>query len=310
MSIAEMTNVVESNDFANELKKSTVGCKLSKKRWGTKRALEDPQNDRAANEFDANAEYFSASKKLINTKDPKFRAITSVLSRASQYWTSVTVPYPEPGIRLLRTDRIPEFEGNMERFRTELSEAISDFDCEFYRLKEAARHDLGDLYNPEDYPHSVADLFQITHEFVQIEPPKHLMELHPEIYEREKQRILSRFNEAVEMAEDAFIKELQEMLDHAIERLTDETGKQKTFKNGLMDNFHQFIDRFSQLNINSSQQLNSLVDQIKHVTSGVDCEMLRKSSDLRGLIKEQMEEARKAMDTMIVDRPIRKFNRD
>lgn len=304
MSIAELSSIT----LGQELKASTVGCKLSVKRWGTTKTLDDGELERVAVTFDAKSDSISASKKLIDTKDPKFKAISSVLSRAKSYWNAVTVPYPDNGIRLLRTDRIEEFENNVDMFRNELLAALVEFDAEFYRLKQAAKDNLRELFDENDYPMSVLDLFSIHHEYHQIDPPKHLMDLHPEIYEREKQRIAAKFDEAIQLAEAAFADELQKMLDHAIERLTDTgDGKKKKFNDSLMENFREFIDRFHKLNVSGNQQLNDLVEQIKQVAGNVDCEMLRANGGLREHIKEQMLEARNHMATLIVDRPHRKF---
>ncbi len=304
MSIAELSTI----SLGEELKANTVGCKLSVKRWGTRKTLDENELERIGAEFSANPDRISASKTLINTKDPKFKAISSVLSRAKCYWGAVTVPYPDNGIRLLRTDRIHEFENVVNTFRDELYAALVEFDSEFYRLKQAAREDLRELFDESDYPMSVQELFSIQHEYHQIDPPRHLMDLHPEIYEREKQRIAAKFDEAIQLAEAAFASELQQMLDHAIERLTDESdGKKKKFNDSLMENFREFIDRFHKLNVSGNHQLNDLVEQIKSVTSNIDCELLRANGGLREHIKEQMQTAREAMSSMIIERPNRKF---
>ena len=53
-----------------------------------------------------------------------------------------------------------------------------------------------------------------------VEPPAYLMELAPRIFEEERQRIAARFDEAVRLAEQAFIAELSRLVNHLVERLS------------------------------------------------------------------------------------------
>ncbi|NQV27317.1 MAG: hypothetical protein HQ518_23465 [Rhodopirellula sp.] len=56
---------------------------------------------------------------------------------------------------------------------------------------------MGDLFNPTDFPTTLVDMFAIEHDFPSGEPPPHLRQLSPELYQQERQRELSRFDEAV-----------------------------------------------------------------------------------------------------------------
>jgi hypothetical protein len=48
------------------------------------------------------------------------------------------------------------------------------------------------------------------------------MELSPALYEQERQREAARFEEAVQLAEQAFLSELAKLVSHLTERLTDD----------------------------------------------------------------------------------------
>jgi hypothetical protein len=307
MSMVE--DLASISTLAEDLKASTVAVRLRVNRWGVKRALDDPQNMRAANEFDALSEMVSASKKLINTKHPSYRAVGKAINKARQYWIGMTVPYPEDGMRLLRTSRVSEFENGLDQIRSELREALDDFETDFWRIKNQARIELGDLFCEEDYPNNVIDLFRINHEYSDVNPARHLMELHPEIYAREQARVRQRFEQAIELAEAAFVEELNGLLEHCIERLTDAdgSGKAKKFNDSLVGNFREFAERFSKLDINSNNQLTGIVNQIKALTNGLNPDVLRKSSSVRDVFREHMETVKQTVSGMIVDRPKRRF---
>ena len=46
----------------------------------------------------------AAGKKLLDTRHAAFKAVTSVRSRIQSFWKGLSLPYPEPGLRLIRQD--------------------------------------------------------------------------------------------------------------------------------------------------------------------------------------------------------------
>src|SRR5207248_9619932 len=99
-------------------------------------------------------------------------------------WKGMSVPYPEPGIRLIKQDDIGSFNGRMTQYRDELTEAAAFLDRHFEQLKDAARERLGSLFNPADYPPTLQGLFAVEWEFPSVEPPEYLLRLNPTLYQR------------------------------------------------------------------------------------------------------------------------------
>ena len=89
------------------------------------------------------------------------------------------MPYPEPGLRLIRQDRIERFNAEMQELRTELAEAVWRLDEHFSELKSTARQRLGRLYTAGDYPDSLRGPFDVSWDFPSIEPPDYLRQLNP-----------------------------------------------------------------------------------------------------------------------------------
>ena len=104
------------NGTARELRQSMGAVKLSFSWLGTRRKLSDAQTTQAANSFDAAADLVSASKKLIDTSHPAYKAATAIKSQAMSYWRGMTLPYPQDGVRLLRQTDVEAFETKMRRF--------------------------------------------------------------------------------------------------------------------------------------------------------------------------------------------------
>ncbi len=70
-----------------------------------RKTLTPEQKSQAADTFGAEGEFLSAGKKLLDTRHPAFKAVTAVRGRMLSFWKGITLPYPEPGIRLIRQER-------------------------------------------------------------------------------------------------------------------------------------------------------------------------------------------------------------
>jgi len=186
------------------LQTSFAAARVSFTWFGTRKALSTEQRAQAAEPFGAEGQYLSAGKKLLDTRDEHFQAVTSLRNRIGSYWRGMSLPFPEPGLRLLRQDDIASFDAQMTRFREQLDLAVADLDGRFDSLKGDAQVRLGSLYNPADYPTTLIGLFGVSWDFPSIQPPEYLKQLRPDLYERECQRVQARFDEAVKLAEEAF----------------------------------------------------------------------------------------------------------
>src|SRR6185436_12580587 len=95
---------------------------------GVRKTLSPDQKSQAAESFGAEGAFLSAGKKLLDTRHPAFKAVSSVRGRMIAFWKSVSLPYPEPGIRLIRQDDISAFTVQMTTLKAELQEAVQELD--------------------------------------------------------------------------------------------------------------------------------------------------------------------------------------
>jgi hypothetical protein len=296
------------NGTAREMRQSMGAVKLSFSWLGTRRKLSDAQTTQAANSFDAAADLVSASKKLIDTSHPAYKAATAIKSQAMSYWRGMTLPYPQDGVRLIRQADVESFEVKMREFKDQLAAAAANLQLEYETIKTAAREKLGQLYNPADYPPTLEGMFTISWEYPPVEPPRYLMNFNPELYEQEQSRVQQRFENAVAMAEEAFAEQLSDMVSHLIERLADNPdGTQKVFRATAVDNFKEFYENFRKMNVRSNPQLESLIAQASNLVSGVSAQELRTDKSLRQNLTAQMSNLQTALNSVIVDAPRRRI---
>lgn len=167
----------------------------------------------------------------------------------------MSVPYPEPGVRLIRQDQIETFNAQLEALQQDLEDAVEQLDRHYEHLKSAARNRLGSLHNPTDYPVSLQGLFQVAWDYPSVEPPAYLAQLSPELYQQECERVTARFDEAVQLAEQAFTEELQAMVSHLTECLAGQADcRPKVFRDSAIENLTGFFQRFRQLNVRSNDR--------------------------------------------------------
>ena len=288
------------------LRMNMAALRLSFTWLGVRKSLSVDQKAEAEDTFGAEGDYFSAAKKLLDTKHPAYRAVTAIRTQAIHLWKGHSLPFPEAGIRLVKQSEIGALNGHFEELRQRLSDAVDELDGRYGELRSAARNRLGRLYNSADYPESLRGLFAMTWDFPSVEPPEYLRQLSPHLYQEECRRVQQRFDEAVQLAEEAFVGELAKLVGHLTERLSGtEDGKPKIFRDSAVENLSEFFGRFRQLNIGSSDQLDQLVDQVQAIVRGVGPQELRDKDSLRQYVATELSAVQATLDGLLVDRPRR-----
>ena len=295
---------------AQRLRRTAAAARVMLHWWGTHRALTATQREEIGAAAAADARLLTAGKRLVDTRHQAFRRFTSVRSRITSYWRGVSLPYVEPGVRLLRQADVPAFAHAMEGFRDELREAEEQLNAAYGEVKADARRRLGRLFDPADYPPEVRGLFGVEWDFPSVEPPRYLMRVAPEVFEEERRRVVGRFEEAVRLAEQAFATEFGRLLSHLAERLTnDETGERRVFQNSVVTNLTGFFARFQQLNVRSNPELDALVEEARRLVQGVSPQQLRDSDSLRQQVAAEMARVRGQVEGLLTDAPRRRLVR-
>ena len=294
----------------NRIRTDFAACRVKFRWFGTTKTLTTAQKSQAAESFGAQGKAISAAKRLIDTKDDRYRVLTSIKSTITRYWKDSSLAFPEPGIRLIRQDRIDEFDDKLRAYRDELDSAVASLDNQFSTLKQAARVRLGSLFNLSDYPASLADEFAVEWDFPSVEAPDYLRRLNPEVYQQQAQLVSQRFEETVAMAEQAFIDELDQLVNHLAERLSgDDDGKPKIFRDSSLTNLTAFFQKFRDLNVSSNQQLDDLVERCQQLVSGVAPQTLRDNDSLRNSLSSNLASVQSSLDQLMVERPRRNIIR-
>jgi len=308
--VSKKATSTEVTTSADRLRHSFSAMRVSFTWLGTRKSLSSDQRQQAASQFGAEQKFISAGKKLFDTSHPAMLAVNQIRRQITDYWKGCSLPFPEPGIRLVRQADLEQLHGQMDLFNMQLGVAVSHLQNAYGEIKDQARERLGDLYCDSDYPVSFLGLFEVTWDFPNVEPPDYLSRLQPEIYEQECSRIRTQFEEAVQLAEQGFIEELSSLVSHLNERLGGaDDGKPKVFRDSAIENLQEFFDRFRRLNVSSSGELDELVQRARDVVGGVHPSSLRNDQSIRQQVAAQLSGVQSVLDGLMVDRPRRRLIR-
>jgi hypothetical protein len=301
---------LEATSPAQRLRRLAAAVRVHFTWWGVHRTLTSQQKEEVGDAYGADARLLSAGKKIIDVRHEAFRRLTALRTRIVSYWRGLTLPYVEPGVRLIRQSDVEAFVHTLEDFRAELTQGEADLNAVYDQIKGDARQRLGRLFNPEDYPLEVCGLFSVEWDFPSVEPPSYLMRLNPEIYHQEQERVAQRFEEAVRLAEQAFVTEFGRLVSHLSERLTsDKDGGQRVFRDSAVTNLTEFFERFKELSVQSNAELDRLVEEARQLVRGVTPQGLRTDDGLRQHVAGEMVQVQTQLESLMVHRPRRRIIR-
>lgn len=300
---------IDASPAAEHLRANCAAVKLAVRWWGITRVLTPDQKEDLVRGTDVDARLLRATKSIIDKGHPVMRRLGRIRNQAVGTWRHLSLPYVEGGIRLMPRHLIPEFTRLLTGFREELADGVGELARVYPSLLASARQRLGRYFVESDYPGSVEGLFDLTWEFPQVEPPSFLLAIDSGLYAREARRVAERFDEAVRLAEGAFLEEFGRLVSHLAERLSDDDSGKKIFRDSSLENLREFFDRFRTLNLRGNDQLEELVRSAQALVAGVEPGDLRGSAGLRQRMSRDLTRVAAEAEGLMVSRPRRRILR-
>ena len=100
------------------------------------------------------------------------------------------------------------------------------------------------------------------------------------------------------------------LVSHLTERISgSDDGQPKVFRDSAIENIREFFQRFRELNVHSSDQLDQLVEQSQRILNGVEPQALRDTDQLRQRVAGELSAVQSVLDGLLVDRPRRNLLR-
>lgn len=99
-------------------------------------------------------------------------------------------------------------------------------------------------------------------------------------------------------------------MSHLTERISgDGDGQPRVFRDTAIENVREFFQRFRELNVHSSEQLDQLVERSQRILSGVEPQALRDTAQLRQHVAGELAAVQSVLGGLLADRPRRNILR-
>ena len=241
-------------------------------------------------------------RKNLMAGTDKRKKISDYAAKARLYHNQTTLSWSDKGARLLPTSLFLDYKSNMNVYQKNMNTMIEDFYVNYADLIDLAKHHMGDLFNPYDYP-SIEELrgkfgFRLVFSPLpeggdfRLDIPKADMEELGEQYE-------SAFNDRLKDAMREPWEKLHKTLTHISEKLTDVEGDDETKKryhDTLITNAQELCGLLSHLNVTKDPLLENARRSLELTMLGVDIEAIKESPDVRSSVKAKVDDILKKFD--------------
>src|ERR1700709_1472517 len=95
---------VSNVQAADRLRTTMAAVRVCFTWFGPRKSLSTEQKAQAAESFGAEGQYLTAGKKLLDSSHPAFKAVTAIRGQILSHWKRISLPFPESGLRLIRTE--------------------------------------------------------------------------------------------------------------------------------------------------------------------------------------------------------------
>lgn len=243
---------------------------------------------------------------------PEYDAIKTHDGKTRQWLYSRALPSLfKEGVYRVPNTLVVEVDDYLAKRAKERAELVDFFKRSYAMRVKEAKERLNGLFNPDDYytADEAASRFGLEWRYVTFDTPNALKNLKDGLFEREKEKIAKMVEEANEEIRSVLRLQLSEMVKRMITQLTPRSdGKRKKVYDSLTGNIEDFLNTFNARNIADDTELQALVVKARNVLKGVDADMLRGEDFVRITVKDGFDKINKQLDTMIVDKPARRFD--
>lgn len=233
-------------------------------------------------------------KDLIS--DTQLKNINRLIGYARDYHEMKTLPWLDGGTRILPSKGYLEYVQEMREYRQALEQLVEEFIQDHYdNAIERAAKQLGDLFNPADYP--TKD--ELRHKFgisMRVMPIPDTQDWRIDVQQDELNELIEdhtqQLKEATQQATKEIVNRIHETVSHVYERLSDED---KRFHNSLIGHVESLVEVLPELNITDDPQISRLTEEMRLKLATCDPTELRKDSDAR---QQAASTAKGILDTM------------
>jgi len=248
-------------DLAQQLLEQTIAVQLNTRSFGNTKKLNREAHNVAAQALRAQPKRLKTSEVLIDPSMEEFAAVTSLIARVRDWFDKQTIPYPQPAIRLMHRDKLPQFQRDIESFLRQLRDLVYNLDNVRYQIIDSARIELRDAFQEELYPLSFAESYAIEINYPAVGPDPRLQALNPQVYAEQQRRFISQIDAVIQETTD----EMSQQFSHILNQVTESLREGRRLKSNAFDPLCNFLERFENIKIGTSTTLQEMVSQARQI---------------------------------------------
>lgn len=213
-----------------------------------------------------------------------------------------TLPWSDGGTRLLTVANFINYKTTLSDYEQQFEEAVDDFIKEYPTLVSAAAFQLGDLFDPEEYP----DVSKLENKFrfryAMLPVPEvgdfrvdigkaYLDEMKSEYESYYEQKLTGAMRDAWDRLHDCVSKLSEKLADAETPRVTkDGEVRTQIFRDSLVTNAVELCDLLSRLNVTNDTMLEQARKKLEDAVSGITPKELRDDDSLRLDVKARVDQ--------------------
>ena len=213
------------------------------------------------------------NKQLINKDDLK--AIQRVVNAARNYHYQNTLAWDHDGADLLPAKHYTTYVAKMSEYKEEFEKEVNAFIKLYPSLLTKVMNDLNKLYNPKDYPsqEKLKSKFSMNLIFT---PIPDAGDFRVDISDKENKKLKEQLDNRLALANASAEKDLYMRLYTTIAKAVIVLNTpDKIFRNSLILNILELVQKIPNLNFNDSIELNTISDNLNDQISLIDIDELR-----------------------------------
>jgi hypothetical protein len=285
---------IETN--ATKAEQACLNYLKSRVSWGwpgASRAVRGVLKDEVAQTLSSEASSTRASTDLYNWRHPALAALRAFKRQVRDWWFSRTIAWTEDGVRLLPKGKVEEFEAELGARREELAGLAQAAQEARYEIVQEARARRGKAFSEADYPADLSGLFALEWGYESLTVSPELAEISRGAYAAEQVRQMARVLGAVQLAEQAQLDRLSELVGRLLHTLTppdEEEGRRRPIYSAAVDQLRDFCSEFSGLILWGCDDVQEVVAEAGSVIAGLDADDLRRNAELRQEVSGKLAE--------------------
>lgn len=244
---------------------------------------------------------------------PELDALMKWISDRRELFKQFGLPNPlQDSTTIIEIPYIPDVEALAEKTELELPMEVEKFLAVYPGQVQAQEAELGPLFNKLDYKtvEAIRGMFKFRYDWTGHGALEALKQTNVAFYKKAMERAAEQWKEIEAKGVVMMRETIADLVTALADSLTPKDGGEaKKFYASSVTKITEFCEQFSRRNICKDAELETQIEKLKEIVSGVNLDKLsageKGDAALREKVRAQMEAAKAALSELVVDANLR-----